>query len=92
MLLGTFSSLLNLPASTVAERNRMLYVEPAGGAPEIFNRGYKHIFFAQQATADHQGDVFAQYILEPAAVRAPEDRRVPVARRPVRAAGPPGTP
>jgi branched-chain amino acid transport system substrate-binding protein len=63
MLLGTFSSLLNLPASTVAERNRKLYVEPAGGAPEIFERGYKHIFFAQQATADHQGDVFADYIL-----------------------------
>jgi branched-chain amino acid transport system substrate-binding protein len=63
MLLGTFSSLLNLPASTVAERNRKLYVEPAGGAPEIFDRGYKHIFFAQQATADHQGDVFADYIL-----------------------------
>jgi len=64
MLLGTFSSLLNLPASTVAERNRKLYVEPAGGAPEIFSRGYKHIFFAQQATADHQGDVFAQYVRE----------------------------
>src|SRR5919108_6175576 len=27
LLLGTFSSLLNLPASAVAERNRMLYVE-----------------------------------------------------------------
>ena len=63
LLLGTFSSLLNLPASTVAERNRMLYVEPAGGAPEIFSRGYKYLFFAQQATADHQGDLFAQYIL-----------------------------
>src|SRR5215211_249926 len=32
LLLGTFSSLLNLPASSVAERNRMLYVEPAGGS------------------------------------------------------------
>jgi branched-chain amino acid transport system substrate-binding protein len=63
LLLGTFSSLLNIPASTVAERNRMLYVEPAGGAPEIFGRGYKYLFFAQQATADHQGDLFAQYIL-----------------------------
>jgi branched-chain amino acid transport system substrate-binding protein len=63
MLLGTFSSLLNIPASTVAERNRKLYVEPAGGAPEIFDRGYKMIFFAQQATANHQGDVFADYIL-----------------------------
>src|SRR5689334_8372781 len=27
LLLGTFSSLLNLPASAVAERNQMLYVE-----------------------------------------------------------------
>ena len=77
MLLGTFSSLLNLPASTVAERNRKLYVEPAGGAPEIFSRGYKHIFFAQQATADHQGDVFAQYILS-----LPPDQRPKTAAYP----------
>jgi branched-chain amino acid transport system substrate-binding protein len=63
LLLGTFSSLLNIPASTVAERNKMLYVEPAGGAPEIFDRGYKTLFFAQQATADKQGDVFAEWVL-----------------------------
>ena len=62
LLLGTFSSLLNLPASAVAERNRMLFVEPAGGAPDMFNRGFKYLFFAQQATADHQGDVWANYI------------------------------
>jgi branched-chain amino acid transport system substrate-binding protein len=62
LLLGTFSSLLNLPASAVAERNRMLYVEPAGGSPELFSRGFKYLFFAQQATADHQGDVWAKYI------------------------------
>ena len=30
LLLGTFSTLLNFPASSVAEKNRMLYVEPAG--------------------------------------------------------------
>jgi branched-chain amino acid transport system substrate-binding protein len=62
LVLGTFSSLLNLPASAVAERNKKLYVEPAGGAPELFNRGFKFLFFAQQATADHQGDVFARYV------------------------------
>jgi branched-chain amino acid transport system substrate-binding protein len=62
LLLGTFSSLLNLPASSVAERNQMLYVEPAGGSPEMFSRGFKYLFFAQQATADHQGDVFADYV------------------------------
>jgi branched-chain amino acid transport system substrate-binding protein len=61
LLLGTFSSLLNLPASAVAERNRMLYVEPAGGSPEMFSRGFKYLFFAQQATAEHQADLFAQW-------------------------------
>jgi branched-chain amino acid transport system substrate-binding protein len=64
LLLGTFSSLLNLPASAVAERNRMLYVEPAGGAPELFERDFKYLFFAQQATADKQGEVWANYITE----------------------------
>ena len=64
LLLGTFSSLLNLPASTVAERNRMLYVEPAGGAPELFDRDFKFLFFAQQATADKQGEVWANYVTE----------------------------
>ena len=77
LLLGTFSSLLNLPASAVAERNRMLYVEPAGGNPDIFNRGFKMIFFAQQATADHQGDVWANWILS-----LPEDKRPKTAAYP----------
>jgi branched-chain amino acid transport system substrate-binding protein len=62
LLLGTFSSLLNLPASAVAERNRMVYVEPAGGAPEIFERGFEYLFFAQPATAPHQADIFVEYI------------------------------
>lgn len=63
LLLGTFSSLLNLPASQVAERNQMVYVEPAGGAPDMFNRGFEYLFFAQQATAPHQADLFAQWVL-----------------------------
>jgi branched-chain amino acid transport system substrate-binding protein len=77
LLLGTFSSLLNLPASAVAERNRMLYVEPAGGAPELFDRGFKYLFFAQQATADHQGDLWAQYVTE-----LPENERPKTAAYP----------
>jgi branched-chain amino acid transport system substrate-binding protein len=62
LLLGTFSSLLNLPASAVAERNKMLYVEPAGGSPEMFSRGFKYLFFAQQATAPHQADLFVEWV------------------------------
>ncbi len=62
LLLGTFSSLLNLPASAVAERNKMVYVEPAGGSPEMFNRGFTYLFFAQQATAPHQADLFSDWV------------------------------
>jgi branched-chain amino acid transport system substrate-binding protein len=77
MLLGTFSSLLNLPASTVAERNKMLYVEPAGGSPDLFSRGYKYLFFAQQATANHQGDVWANYIASLPADQKPKTAAYP---------------
>lgn len=62
LLLGTFSSLLNLPASAVAEKAQMVYVEPAGGSPEMFSRGFEYLFFAQQATADRQGLVFADWV------------------------------
>jgi branched-chain amino acid transport system substrate-binding protein len=62
LLIGTYSSLLNLPASAVAEKNKMLYIEPAGGAPKLFERGFKYLFFAQQATADKQGKAFAEWI------------------------------
>ncbi len=77
LLLGTFSSLLNLPASAVAEKNQMLYVEPAGGSPEMFSRDFKYLFFAQQATADKQGKVFADYI-----AGLPEDQRPKTAAYP----------
>ena len=62
LLLGTFSSFLNLPASAVAERNQMVYICPACGAPEIFERGFNFYFFSQQATADNQGNLFAEWI------------------------------
>jgi branched-chain amino acid transport system substrate-binding protein len=62
LLLGTFSSLLNIPASAVAEKARMTYVCPSCGSPNMFNRKFKHIFFAQPATAAHQADLFAQYV------------------------------
>ena len=87
LLLGTFSSLLNFPASAVAEKNGIVFVEPAGGAPTMFNRGFKYLFFAQPATAPHQADVFVDYIKSLPADRAAEDRGVPDPGRPVH---PPG--
>jgi branched-chain amino acid transport system substrate-binding protein len=62
LLLGTFSSLLNFPASAVAEKNGMLFVEPAGGAPDMFSRGFKYLIYAQPALAPQQADVFVDWI------------------------------
>ena len=62
LLLGTFSSLLNFPASAVAEKNGMLFVEPAGGAPDMFTRGFKYLIYAQPALAPDQANVFVDWI------------------------------
>src|ERR671932_136059 len=62
LLLGTFSSLLNLPASAVAERNRMVFVCPACGSPRLFARHYRYYFFSQPATAPHQADLFSAWV------------------------------
>ncbi|MFD6698217.1 MULTISPECIES: amino acid ABC transporter substrate-binding protein [unclassified Microbacterium] len=62
LLLGTFSSLLNAPASAVAERQRMLYVQPSGGAQSLFDRGFRYFFFAQPGTSANLPDNFVAYI------------------------------
>jgi branched-chain amino acid transport system substrate-binding protein len=77
LLLGTFSSLLNIPASAVAEKAGMTYICPSCGSPNMFNRKFKHIFFAQPATASHQADLFAQYV-----AGLPTDRRPKTAAYP----------
>ena len=77
LLLGTQSSLLNIPASAIAERAGMLYVCPSCASPDMFNRGFDHIFFSQQATASTQAKTFADWIAE-----LPEDQRPTTAAYP----------
>lgn len=77
LLLGTFSSLLNFPASAVAEKHHMVYVEPAGGAPKIFTRGFKYLFFAQPAPATHQADLFSKWVLSLPANERPKTAAYP---------------
>lgn len=62
LLLGTFSSLLNFPASTVAENNKMVLVAPAGGSPKIFEANPTYYFFAQQAIGPDQANPFVSMI------------------------------
>jgi branched-chain amino acid transport system substrate-binding protein len=75
LLLGTFSSLLNAPDSAIAARQGMLYVEPSGGAPTLFTRGFKNLFFAQPGTSATLPDQFVAYI-----------RALPAGQRPKTAA------
>jgi len=62
LLLGTFSSLLNAPASAVAARQGMLYVEPSGGAATLFTRGFTDLFFAQPGPTTSLPDQFVSWL------------------------------
>jgi len=70
LVVGPFSSFLVIPTSEVAARYGYAFVEPAGGAPDVFNRGLDNIFFAQPAPGDEQAIPFTDYILA-----LPEDQR-----------------
>ena len=70
LLLGSQSSLLNIPASAVAEKNKMLFVCPSCGSPDMFSRGFEYIFFSQQAIASDQARVFVEWV-----INLPEDQR-----------------
>jgi len=63
LVVGPFSSFLVIPTSEVAARYGYAFVEPAGGAPDVFNRGLTNIFFAQPAPGDAQAIPFTDFIL-----------------------------
>src|SRR6266536_2627554 len=62
LLLGSFSSLLNIPASAVAERSRMLYVCPSCGSPKMFDRVFFKKISAYAVPSVLEVDVFASYL------------------------------
>jgi branched-chain amino acid transport system substrate-binding protein len=70
LVVGPFSSRLVIPTSEVAAKYGYAFPEPAGGAPDVFNRGLTNIFFCQPAPGADQALPFAEYILA-----LPEDQR-----------------
>jgi branched-chain amino acid transport system substrate-binding protein len=46
LVFGPFSSRLVIPSARVAEEYGMLFVEPAGAAKEVFEQGFKNLFYA----------------------------------------------
>ena len=63
LVVGPFTSFLVIPTSKVASDHGYAFVEPAGGAPDVFNRGLTNLFFAQPAPGPRQADLFAEYLL-----------------------------
>jgi ABC-type branched-subunit amino acid transport system substrate-binding protein len=82
LVLGTFSSMLSIPASAVAEKHGMVYACPSCASPQMFNRGFKKIFLAQPATAVHQADLFAFYVAGLPASERPKTAAYPAQKGP----------
>ena len=77
LVFGPFSSLLVVPSSEVAEKYEMLFVQPAGAAPEVFDRGLEYLFYAAPAVADDHGKFFNEYILSLPEGERPETAAYP---------------
>ena len=55
VLLGTFSSRITFPTTSIAEQNQMVYPIPSGVALQIYERGYRYIFNFQPNAAEYVG-------------------------------------
>jgi branched-chain amino acid transport system substrate-binding protein len=63
LVFGPFSTRLVVPAARVAEEYGMLFVEPAGAAKQVFEQGFKNLFYAAPAIATEHYNHLAKYIL-----------------------------
>ncbi len=59
---GTFSTRLTIPALSVVERQRKLYLDPAGAAPDVFDRGNTQYFYTAPAPSWKFGSAFAEHL------------------------------
>ena len=77
LVFGPFSTLLSVPAATVANRYHYAFVEPAGGGPAMFDAKLPNVFFVQPAPVVGCGQPFVNFILS-----------LPASQRPTTAAYP----
>jgi branched-chain amino acid transport system substrate-binding protein len=82
LVFGPFSSLLTVPAATIAKRFGYAFIEPSGGAPQVFALHLHDLFLAQPAPIVSSGDAFANYILSLPAAQRPRTAAYPSADDP----------
>ena len=72
LVFGPFSTRLVVPSARVAEEYDMLFVEPAGAAKEVFEQGFKNLFYAAPAVANDHYNYLAEHILALPAAQRPK--------------------
>jgi branched-chain amino acid transport system substrate-binding protein len=72
LVVGPFSTRLVVPAARVAQEYGMLFVEPAGAAQQVFEQGFKNLFYAAPAVAGDHYNHLAEYLLGLPADRRPK--------------------
>src|ERR1043166_4325673 len=63
LVFGPFSTRLVVPSAHVAEEYGMLFVEPADAAKQVFEQGFKNLFYAAPAVATEHYNHLARYVL-----------------------------
>jgi ABC-type branched-subunit amino acid transport system substrate-binding protein len=86
VLLGPVTSALVVPTEAVAAQYNKVFVEGTGGAPEVFTRNFKDVFFVQPATVEHQADPLVDWIRSLPAAQRPTVAGYPVNDDPFAAA------
>jgi branched-chain amino acid transport system substrate-binding protein len=82
LVFGPFSSLLTIPAASIAKRYGYAFIEPSGGAPQVFDLHMNNLFLAQPAPIVSSGDAFASYILSLPTGQRPKTAAYPSADDP----------
>jgi branched-chain amino acid transport system substrate-binding protein len=77
LVFGPFSTLLSVPAATVANRYHYAFVEPAGGGPAMFDAKLPNVFFVQPAPVVGCGQPFVDFILSLPASQRPKTAAYP---------------
>jgi branched-chain amino acid transport system substrate-binding protein len=72
LVVGPFSTRLVVPSARVAQEYGMLFVEPAGAAAQVFQQGFKNLFYAAPAVAGDHYNHLAEYILALPADKRPK--------------------
>jgi len=77
IVFGPFSTLLSVPAATVANRYHYAFIEPAGGGPAMFDAKLPNVFFVQPAPVVACGQPFVDFVLSLPASQRPKTAAYP---------------